>query len=43
VAALTRHYVKVCDVADFSDPELCAAVGEIEGRPAPASLAERKQ
>jgi SAM-dependent methyltransferase len=43
MAALTRHYVKLCDVADFTDPQLCAAVGEIEGRPAPRALAERKQ
>ena len=43
MAALTRQYVKLCDVADFTDPELCAAVGEIEGRPAPRALAERKQ
>jgi SAM-dependent methyltransferase len=43
MAALTRQYVKLCDVADFTDPELCAAVGEIEGRPPPRALAERKQ
>jgi SAM-dependent methyltransferase len=43
MAALRRQYVKLCDVADFTDPELCAAVGEIEGRPAPGALAERKQ
>jgi Methyltransferase domain len=40
---LTRQYVKLCDVADFGDPQLCAAVGEIEGRPAPRALSERKQ
>ena len=40
---LTRQYVKLCDVADFADPQLCAAVGEIEGRPAPRALSERKQ
>ena len=38
-----RQYVKLCDVADFGDPELCDAVGEIEGRPAPGALTERKQ
>jgi SAM-dependent methyltransferase len=38
-----RQYVKLCDVADFTDPQLCAAVGEIEGRPPPRALAERKQ
>jgi ubiquinone/menaquinone biosynthesis C-methylase UbiE len=43
MAALTRQYVKLCDVADFTDPQLCAAVGEIEGRPAPRALEERKQ
>jgi len=43
MAALTRQYVKLCDVADFGDPQLCGAVGEIEGRPAPRALAERKQ
>ena len=40
---LTRQYVKLCDVADFGDRQLCGAVGEIEGRPAPRVLAERKQ
>ncbi|HWD72207.1 MAG TPA: class I SAM-dependent methyltransferase [Actinomycetota bacterium] len=39
----TRQYVKLCDVADFGDRQLCDAVGEIEGRPAPSVLAERKQ
>jgi SAM-dependent methyltransferase len=43
MAALTRQYVKLCDVADFGDRQLCGAVGEIEGRPAPSVLAERKQ
>ena len=43
MAALTRQYAKLCDVADFTDPALLAAVGEIEGRPAPAALVERKQ
>jgi SAM-dependent methyltransferase len=38
----TRRYVKLCDVAEFSDSALSAAVGEIEGR-APAALVERKQ
>src|SRR5947208_1601286 len=38
-----RQYVKLCDVADFGDRQLCGAVGEIEGRPAPGALAERKQ
>ena len=38
-----RQYVKLCDVADFGDPELCDVVGEIEGRPAPGALTERKQ
>jgi SAM-dependent methyltransferase len=43
MAALTRQFVKLCDVADFTDPQLCAAVGEIEGRSPPRALAERKQ
>ncbi len=41
--ALSRQYAKLCDVADFVDPELCAVVAEIEGRPSPDTLFERKQ
>lgn len=46
---LTRQYVKLCDVADFSDPALCAAVAEIQGiqwrwgAPMAPLLVERKQ
>lgn len=43
MAALTRQFAKLCDVADFTDPQLCAAVGEIEGQEPPRALAERKQ
>lgn len=39
----SRHLVKLCDVADFDDPALCAAVGEIEATPPARALAERKQ
>jgi SAM-dependent methyltransferase len=41
--AWIRQYAKLCDVEDFADPALRAAVGEIEGRPAPPALVERKQ
>lgn len=40
---LRRQYVKLCDVADFSDAALCAAVAEVEGRAEPQPLVERKQ
>lgn len=38
----SRHYAKLCDVADFGDPALCQAVAEIQGTE-PAPLVERKQ
>lgn len=38
----SRQYAKLCDVADFTDPALCAAVAEIQGTEA-EPLVERKQ
>lgn len=43
--ALSRHYCKLCDVADFDDPALRSAAAAIDGHPvfdAPR-LVERKQ
>lgn len=43
----SRQWVKLCDVADFTDPLLCRLAAEIEGRnggdSAPRPLVERKQ
>jgi len=38
----SRQYAKLCDIADFNDPDLCQAVAQIQGTD-PAPLVERKQ
>jgi SAM-dependent methyltransferase len=40
--ALSRQYVKLCDIRDFDDPELLATVGEIIPERDPRAFAERK-
>jgi SAM-dependent methyltransferase len=39
---LSRQYVKLCDLPDFGDPELVAAMREIQVDPDPATHVERK-
>ena len=39
---LSRQYVKLCDVADFEDPELLAVVRELLPERDPVAHAERK-
>ena len=39
---LSRQYVKLCDLRDFDDPELVAAMREIQREPDPATHVERK-
>jgi SAM-dependent methyltransferase len=39
---LSRQYVKLCDLHDFDDPELLAAIREVEPGRAPERTAERK-
>jgi SAM-dependent methyltransferase len=40
--ALTRQYVKRCDIADFDDPELLDAISELIPERDPLAFAERK-
>jgi SAM-dependent methyltransferase len=42
VTALSRQYVKLCDVADFDDPELLATIADIVPERDPRAHAERK-
>jgi len=42
VGSLTRQYVKLCDAADFDDPELLAAISGILPERDPAAHVERK-
>lgn len=39
---LTRQYVKLCDLADFDDPELLATIGDLLPERDPAAHVERK-
>jgi SAM-dependent methyltransferase len=42
MAALSRQYVKLCDVADFKDELLAATIAEIRGGRTVAEMIERK-
>ena len=42
MTGLTRHYVKLCDLADFDDPELLATIAAILPERDPTTHVERK-
>src|ERR1700716_1043482 len=42
MAELSRHYVKLCDVRDFEDPDVLRVLGDIIPERDPRTSAERK-